>query len=172
MGIEVRRGLLSWALIVVVGALLLSVGVSSPTEAQSTTAQVFSNTASISIVDATSAGASAANPYPSEIPVDGLSGTISDVNVKLNGFSHPFADDVAVQAVGPDGTSVLLMSDVGGEVGVNSINLTLDDEAANSLLDEGQLTTGTYKPTKGTTPFCPPLTPSCAFNDPVPDIWP
>jgi hypothetical protein len=56
MGIEVRRGLLSWALIVVVGALLLSVGVSSPTEAQSTTAQVFSNTASISIVDATSAG--------------------------------------------------------------------------------------------------------------------
>jgi hypothetical protein len=136
---------------VVVGALLLSVGVSSPTEAQSTTAQVFSNSSSISIVDATSAGASAANPYPSEINVEGLSGTISDVNVKLNGYSTPFADDVAAQIVGPDGTSVLLMSDVGGDVDVNSINLTLD---------EGQLTTGTYKPTKGTAPFCPPLTPS------------
>jgi Ca2+-binding RTX toxin-like protein len=135
-------------------------------------ATTFSNTASISIVDATSEGASAANPYPSQINVEGLSGTISDVNVKLNGYSHPFADDVAAQVVGPDGTSVLLMSDVGGEVGVDSLNLTLDDEAANSLLDEGQLTTGTYKPTKGTTPFCPPLTPSCAFNDPVPDIWP
>jgi Ca2+-binding RTX toxin-like protein len=48
----------------------------------------------------------------------------------------------------------------------------LDDEAANSLLDEGQLTTGTYKPTKGTTPYCPPLTPSCLGNDPVPNIWP
>jgi hypothetical protein len=64
------------------------------------------------------------------------------------------------------------MSDVGGDVGVNSINLTLDDEAANSLFDEGQLTTGTYKPTKGTTPFCPPLTPICLGNDPVPNIWP
>ena len=84
---------------VVVGALLLSVGVSSPTEAQSTTAQVFSNSSSISIVDATSAGASAANPYPSEINVEGLSGTISDVNLKLNGYSHPFADHVAVQVV-------------------------------------------------------------------------
>jgi hypothetical protein len=50
---------------------------------------------------------------PSEITVEGLSGTISDVNLKLNGYSHPFADDVAVQVVGPDGTSVLLMSDVG-----------------------------------------------------------
>src|SRR5829696_1586954 len=135
-------------------------------------ATTFSNTASISIVDATSAGPGPANPYPSEINVEGLSGTISDVNVKLNGYSHAFADDVAAQVVGPDGTSVLLMSDVGGDVGVDSLNLTLDDEAANYLLDEGQLTTGTYKPTKGTTPYCPPLTPSCLGNDPVPDIWP
>jgi Ca2+-binding RTX toxin-like protein len=132
----------------------------------------FSNTSSISIVDATSEGASPANPYPSEITVQDLSGTITDVNVKLNGYSHPFADDVAVQVVGPDGTSVLLMSDVGGDVGVDSINLTLDDEAANSLFDEGQLTTGTYKPTKGSTTYCPPLTWSCLGNDPVPDIWP
>jgi hypothetical protein len=36
---------------------------------------------------------------PSEITVEGLSGTISDVNLKLNGYSHPFADDVAVQVV-------------------------------------------------------------------------
>ena len=119
----------------------------------------FSNTSSISIVDATSAGASAANPYPSQINVEGLSGTISDVNVKLNGYSHGFPDDVAVQVVGPDGTSVLLMSDVGGaapfgNTAVNNINLTFDDEAANSLADNGYLTTGTYKPTEGTTPVC------------------
>ena len=118
-----------------------------------------SNPSTISIADATSAGASAANPYPSEINVQGLSGTISDVNLKLNGYSHGFPDDVAVQVVGPDGTSVLLMSDVGGaapfgNTAVNNINLTFDDEAANSLYDNGYLTTGTYKPTEGTTPVC------------------
>jgi Bacterial Ig-like domain len=135
----------------------------------------FSNTSAIPIPDS-----GAANPYPSEINVQGLSGTISDVNVKLNGFSHGWPDDVAVQVVGPDGTSVLLMSDVGGpplfgDTAVNGINLTLDDEAANSLLDNGPLTTGTYKPTKGTTPFCNAfLDFRCLgyVDDPVPDSWP
>src|SRR5215212_9119807 len=182
MSIRARRGLHLVALIVVVvGVLMLSVGVSSPTAAQTTTAQVFSNTSSISIVDATSAGASPANPYPSEINVQGLSGTISDVNVKLNGFSHGFPDDVAVQVVGPDGTSVLLMSDVGGPplfgdtAIVNGINLTFDDEATPPLPDNALLTTGTYKPTKGTTPFCDAfLDFRCLsyVDDPVPDSWP
>ena len=135
----------------------------------------ISNTSAIQIPDS-----GAANPYPSEINVQGLSGTISDVNVKLNGYSHGWPDDVAVQVVGPDGTSVLLMSDVGGpplfgDTPVNGINLTLDDEAANSLPDNGQLTTGTYKPTKGTTPFCNAfLDFRCLsyVDDPVPDSWP
>src|SRR5215204_714286 len=115
MSIKVRRELQLVALIVVVGALMLSVVVSSPAEAQTTTAQEFSNTSSISVVDATDAGASPANPYPSEINVQGLSDPITDVNVTLNGFSHGFPDDVAVQVVspGPTGKSVRLMSDVG-----------------------------------------------------------
>jgi Bacterial Ig-like domain/Thrombospondin type 3 repeat len=135
----------------------------------------FSNTSAIQIPDS-----GAANPYPSEISAQGLSETISDVNVKLNGFSHGWPDDVAVQVVGPDGTSVLLMSDVGGpplfgDTPVNGINLTLDDEAANSLPDNGLLSTGTYKPTKGTTPFCNAfLDFRCLgyVDDPVPDSWP
>src|SRR5829696_7159293 len=180
MSIKVRRELQLVALIVVVGALMLSVVVSSPAEAQTTTAQEFSNTSSISVVDATDAGASPANPYPSEINVQGLSDPITDVNVTLNGFSHGFPDDVAVQVVGPDGTSVLLMSDVGGPLPfgsapVSGINLTVDDEAANSLPDNGQLTTGTYKPTKGTTPFCNAFVdPRCLdwVDNPVPNIWP
>src|SRR5918993_713303 len=112
----------------------------------------FSNTSSISIPDS-----GAATPYPSEIKVEGLDETISDVNVKLNGFSHGWPDDVAVQVVGPDGTSVLLMSDVGGpplfgDTAVNGIDLTLYDEAASPLPDNGLLSSATYKPTKGTTP--------------------
>jgi len=150
-------------------ALLLAVGVAM---AATTT---FSNTSAIQIPDS-----GAANPYPSEINVQGLSGTVSDVNVKLNGYSHGFPDDVAVQVVGPDGTSVLLMSDVGGpplfgSTPVSGINLTLDDEAANSLPDNGQLPSGTYKPTKGTTPFCNAFVdPRCLGyeDDPVPTSWP
>src|ERR671911_1510705 len=164
MGIKARRGLHLLAIISVVGALLLSVGVTSPKKAEADyCGWVFCPPppppVTISIPDATSAGASPANPYPSEINVQGLSGTITDVNVTLNGFRHGFPDDVAVQVVspGPTGKSVLLMSDVGGPLPggsapVSNINLTLDDEAANSLSDSSPLTTGTYKPTKGTTP--------------------
>src|SRR5215217_6462310 len=200
MSIKARGWPLLLVYIVVVGALMLSAGfITSPKEAQASfcpTAQqtsttpvvgatvasgeTFSNPSSISIVDATQTGASPGNPYPSEIPVQGLSGTVSDVKVTLNGYSHGFPDDVAVQVVSPDGTSVLLMSDVGGPPppldgcnGVNGINLTLDDEAANSLFDSGQLTTGTYKPTKGTTPPCGFGSECFGWVDnPVPNVWP
>ena len=140
----------------------------------------FSNPSSIQIVDATQTGASPANPYPSEINVQGLSDPISDVNVTLGGYSHGFPDDVAVQVVGPDGTSVLLMSDVGGPLPfdgspVNNLDLTLDDEAANSLPDNGQLSSGIYKPTRGSTPDCNSfLDPRCLgyVDNPVPNTWP
>ncbi len=64
-----------------------------------------------------------------------------------------------MQVVGPVGTPVLLMSDVGEpprfeDTEVNDINPTLDDEAANYITDSGQLSRGIYKPTKGSTPFC------------------
>ena len=72
------------------------------------------------------------------------------------------------------------MSDVGGaapfgNTAVNNINLTLDDEAANSLYDNGYLTTGTYKPTEGTTPDCNPWVDyRCSewVDYHVPNIWP
>src|SRR5215207_2171797 len=142
MGIKARRGLHLVAIISVVGALMLSVGVTFPKKAEADyCGWVFCPPppppVTISIPDA-----SPANPYPSEINVQGLSGTITDVNVTLNGYSHGFPDDVAVQVVspGPTGKSVLLMSDVGGPLPfgsapVSNINLTLDDEAANSLPD-------------------------------------
>jgi Ca2+-binding RTX toxin-like protein len=165
-----RRTLLLWSTMAL--SLLLASGVAL---AATTTR---SNTASISIVDAASSSACPnnpcpADPYPSEITVQGLSGTISDVNVTLNGYSHNFPDDVAVQIVPPVGAkSVLLMSDVGSSASVSGINITLDDEATNSLPDGGQLTTGAYKPTKGFTPYCPPLTPSCMYDVQVPEDWP
>ncbi len=171
-GLRIRRTLLMLSTMALSLLLASGVALAAPT--------TFTNPSPIQIVDATETGASAANPYPSEINVQGLSGTISDVNVKLNGYSHGFPDDVAVQVVGPDGTSVLLMSDVGGaapfgNTAVNNINLTLDDEAANSLYDNGYLTTATYKPTEGTTPICNWWSDyRCQewVDYPVPNIWP
>ena len=114
MGIKARRGLLLLAIISVVGALLLSVGVTSPKKAEAdycgwAVCPPPPPPVTISIPDS-----GAASPYPSEINVQGLSGTITDVNVTLNGYRHGFPDDVAVQVVSPTGKSVLLMSDVGG----------------------------------------------------------
>src|SRR5215212_7731416 len=187
MTITLRRGLLLLAIISVAGALVLSVGV-TPKEAGASFCGQPGNPpccdqqpVAICIQDATSEEASPANPYPSEINVQGLSEPITDVNVKLNSFFHGWPDDVAVQVVGPDGTSVLLMSDVGGPplfgdtAIVNGINLTFDDEATPPLPDNALLTTGTYKPTKGTTPFCDAfLDFRCLsyVDDPVPDSWP
>lgn len=105
------------------------------------------NPAPITIADSTNAP-TRASVYPSAITVAG-EGTITDVNVSLNGFSHGLVDDVDVLLVGPGGQSVVLMSDVGGADGVSGVTLTFDDAATRSLPteDEFRLVSGTYKPT-------------------------
>ncbi len=92
------------------------------------------------------------DPYPSVINVSGFTGTVTDVNVLLNGFTYPFPEDVDVLLVAPNGTSVLVMSDIGGNndgVGdpVSNINLVFDDQAANFAPMDTLLLPGTYRPT-------------------------
>jgi hypothetical protein len=125
--------------------------------------KTFTNPNQINIVtsDINEAGQErAAEPYPStitvrgfyEIPVRGFpEWRIRDVNLKLIGLSHTWPDDVGVLLVGPRGQTALVMSDVGSSFDVSDINLTLDDEATDSLPDSAQLTAGTFKPTQGTT---------------------
>jgi subtilisin-like proprotein convertase family protein len=118
------------------------------------TAGTFSNTASITINDSTETQCDVvgtATPYPSDIAVSGLTGTVSSVTVTLTGLSHTFPDDVDVLLVGPQGQKVLLMADSGGGSDLDNVNLTFDDAASNSLPDSDQIVTGTYKPTIGTT---------------------
>ena len=95
---------------------------------------------------------SPANPYPSQVNVQNLSGKITDLNVRLAGYGHTFPDDVDVLLVGPQGQKALLMSNVGGSNDVNGVGIVLDDEAANRLPDDLQITDGVYKPTQGTRP--------------------
>jgi subtilisin-like proprotein convertase family protein len=73
-----------------------------------------------------------ANPYPSNIGVSGLSGTVSDVTVDVYGLGHDFFGDIDMALVGPHGAgsqAVLLMSDASEVCARTGINLTFADGA-------------------------------------------
>ena len=72
----------------------------------------FSNTGPVGIPD-TGSPPGKAVPYPSDIFVSGLTGTISDVKATLSGLTYPYSQDLEVLLVGPAGGSEVLMSDVG-----------------------------------------------------------
>jgi len=80
--------------------------------------------------------------YPSQIAVNDQFGLVSGVQVTLNNFSHTAPDDVDLLLVSPSGSSVVLMSDVGGTNPVSNLNLVFDDTAAASLPDSAAITSG------------------------------
>lgn len=114
--------------------------------AQSATG-AFANSAAINISDADGGGAGTGYAYPSAITVSGLSGTITDVNVTLNGLTHTWPDDIGLLLVGPSGQNIVLQSDAGGSADVSGVTYTFDDQAASTIPDSGPLASGTYKPT-------------------------
>jgi subtilisin-like proprotein convertase family protein len=76
-----------------------------------------------------------ASVYPSPITVPAAAfvagAKITDVNVKIKGFSHDVPDDVDIILVGPDGSTFsVLASNVGSGVqGVSGLNWKFDDQA-------------------------------------------
>jgi subtilisin-like proprotein convertase family protein len=90
-----------------------------------------------------------ATTYPAAITVSGFKrGRIKDVNVRIPGFSHDFPDDVDILLVGPQGQQAIILSDVGGETATTSpVDLTIDDEATQSLPVNGPLVNGTFDST-------------------------
>ena len=111
-------------------------------------ATTFSNFGSISIPASGTEGI--ANPYQSIITVSGVTGTITDVNVIINGLSHTFPDDIDMLLVGPGGQKIILLSDAGGPGDVANLNITFDDEAAASPSNGQFLESGTFKPSNYT----------------------
>lgn len=89
----------------------------------------------------------AATPYPSSIFVSGLTATVYKVTVTLSNVSHVFPADLDVLLVGPQGQSVLLMSDAGAGHSISGQTLSFDDDAPSPLSDSIQISTGTFKPT-------------------------
>jgi cysteine-rich repeat protein len=87
-----------------------------------------------------------ADPYPSNIPVSGLSGMVNNLTVTLNGLSHTYPSDISILLVGPQGQNLMIMSGAGDGDDINNVTLTFDDAAASMLPDVSQIASGTYKP--------------------------
>ena len=87
-----------------------------------------------------------ADPYPATIEVNGFTnGTITDVNLILEDFTHPLPSSVDILLTRSSGRQAMVMSDAGGSFATD-IDLTLDDEAAASL-PSSTLVSGTFRPT-------------------------
>lgn len=92
-------------------------------------------------------GVGAAQPYPSNIFVTGLTGQITKVTAQLRGVSHTAPIDLDILLAGPTSTrNLFLMSDAGGQNPISNLNLTFDDAAGSALGTSP--TSGTYRPTR------------------------
>ncbi|MCA1594394.1 MAG: lamin tail domain-containing protein [Acidobacteria bacterium] len=69
--------------------------------------------------------------------------------------------------VAPDGTKMVIWSDVGGGTSVSNLSITLDDAAASILPDGGPLTSGTFRPSdvNATDPAFPAPAPAYVVAD-------
>jgi subtilisin-like proprotein convertase family protein len=108
-----------------------------------------------------------ATPYPATLVVSGATGTITKLTVTFNGLSHTFPRDIDALLVGPAGQTVLLMSDVGGDVPASDVTLVFDDDAINGIGVTDPLTSGTFKPTQSGPPITIGEDPD-VFPDPAP----
>lgn len=95
-----------------------------------------------------SAGSAVAGPtpYPSGITVSQLAGEITSVAVTLVNVTHPNPDDLDVLLVGPDGQTVLLMSDAGGIGNVTNVTVSFAPSSRVLIPDAGPLVAGTFLP--------------------------
>jgi subtilisin-like proprotein convertase family protein len=101
-----------------------------------------------------------ADPYPSTIAVSGVRNVV-DVNVSLHYLTVVNPGGLDVLLAGPEGQSVVLMSDLpGGPSGSPACNsasnaeLTFDDQAAGPIPSGSILTSGTYQPLDNDAPTC------------------
>ena len=121
-----------------------------PTPAQSPGCATFSNIDPIAVPASGSSGI--AGPYPSNIVVSGLDGTISHMSVSLSNVMHGHPKDIDILLVAPSGQSAIIMSDAGGYGPISGIFLGLDDAryvygAFRPLPNGGPLVSDIYNPT-------------------------
>lgn len=122
----------------------------------------YCNNGGITLIDNDSA-----SPYPANINVTNLPGTITKLIVDLNGVTVPNGQDIDLLLVSPGGRAFKILSDVGDSNPSTNINLTLDDAAAGALPIGTTLSSGTFRPTDnnvaGQTDIFPAPAPATVF---------
>ena len=138
-----------------------------------------SNTGAITINDFDPADAKRgrASSYPSTITVasvpnvKGKTGErLSRVQVTLNNVSHDFSRDIRVLLVGPKDHKIMLMRTAGGaasgNAAISGVNLTFDNVTGGlgGLPQNGQIVTGSFRPTDFGTGDLPSDAPAGAYS--------
>ena len=102
----------------------------------------------------------AASPYASVINVSGVAGSLTKATVTFNQLTHTAASDIDALLVSPTGQKMLLLANAGNPNGVNGVTLTFDDAATGYLPQNGQIVSGTNRPS--------PYFPVTVFPAPAP----
>ncbi len=145
-----------------------------PITAPAQSVVTFANTGSILINDN-----APATPYPSNIHVSGLTGTVVKIRVTLHNYTHTLGTDVSAWLVSPNGIAMLLLGRA-PTANFSNVTLSLDDCAPRTVIGaevfspfvSGRYRPGTYRPLQ-TTYFVPPTPTSVsvltlsAFNGPA-----
>ncbi len=140
----------------------------SPTAGSGAGPYTFCNSGSI-IAPGLGNDTGPASPYPSNIFVTGLPGTVKAATVTLNGFQTTDQSGLLSLLVGPGGNNLDFFSLTGSDLSTGApppFNLTFADGGASI---SGNLSAaGTYAPTSFNTniayPQCPPNAPLCAIE--------
>jgi subtilisin-like proprotein convertase family protein len=136
------------------GALTLLVPLQMALAPASSHATVFSNPTSIALNDPDSQkngnDNATATPYPSNIAVSGLSGTVNDVTLTLSNVSYSFSNDIDVLLVGPGGQTLIPIAAVGPNTGpsaaASNATLTLSDAGTLPSDTTPWVSSSTFKP--------------------------
>lgn len=137
----------------VLTAFLLALGwvLGHPVKAFADGPTTFSNTSSIAIPATGSPNQMGqASPYPSIIPVSGMTGVVTNVTVTFNGLTHGALNDVDAMVVSPTGANLVVLSDLGDPNSLrlaNNVNLTFSDSAASGVPEIVNVPSGTFRPT-------------------------
>src|SRR5438552_309889 len=85
-------------------------------------------------------------PYPATISVANVTGVVAKITVTLNKLTHTRPSDIDIVLVGPEGQSVVLLSDAGGFAPVTDLKITFDDRALAPEREFSPLVSGTFQP--------------------------
>jgi hypothetical protein len=101
----------------------------------------FTNAATITINDN-----AIASPYPSAINVSNLLGSVLKATITLTNVVHASPADIDALLVSPAQQTTLFMAHAGGQNVISNVTVTFDDAASTSLPQNGQIISGTNKP--------------------------